>query len=110
MAKGVGEEVVEHALDLFRRAANSRQRRLELRPDPDVLGAGVRLDAAQAGLDDRVEVGVVQLQPKNAGVDAGELEEVVDEHRERPDLMVQRRQIFGGVGEAVLGRLEHRLH
>ena len=44
------------------------------------------------------------------GVDARELEEVVDEQREHAHLLAQDRQVLLGVAEPVLERLEHRLH
>ena len=52
----------------------------------------------------------MQLERQRAGVDARELEEVVDEQRQAAHLLAERREVLGGLGEAVLERLEHRLH
>ena len=53
----------------------------------------------------------VQLERERAGVDPGELEEVVDEQRERrAPARASAGRYSSGLGEAVLERLEHRLH
>jgi hypothetical protein len=51
-----------------------------------------------------------QLERERARVDPGELEEIVDEQRERAHLLAQRGDVVGGLGEAVLERLQHREH
>ncbi len=75
-----------------------------------MAGRGLRLEAAQARVDERGKRELVQLERDCAGVDAGELEEVVDEEPERPHLLPHRREVALGLGQAVLERLEHRLH
>ncbi len=49
----------------------------------------------------------MDLERECAGVDAGELEEVVDEHAEPPGLVAQRTDVLVRLGEAVVDRLEH---
>jgi hypothetical protein len=49
------------------------------------------------------------LECQRAGVDAGELEEVVHAQRERPHLLLQLRQVLRRRREPVLDRLQHRL-
>ena len=64
--------------------------------EADVAGAGLCVDGAQAGLDDLPRLRLLQLERQCAGVDAGELEEVVDQEREAANL-------FAGRGEVLLG-------
>ncbi len=78
--------------------------------EPDTAGLRLRLEAAQARLDEPEQLRILQLQRQRAGVDARELEEVVDERPERPHLLAQRGQVVLGLREAVLERLQHRLH
>jgi len=43
----------------------------------------------------------LKLERQNAGIDPGQLEEIVDEQREHTDLLAQRGKIVGRLGEAV---------
>jgi hypothetical protein len=104
----VREQVQQHALDLRGRAHGPRV--LEPALDPDVAGAGLGLEAADARLDERADGDLLQLVLDRARVDARELEEVVDEQREPARLLVQRRKVLGRLRQPVLDRLEHGRH
>ena len=67
-------------------------------------------DAAEARRDDVVQRGCAQLERQCAGVDARQLEEVVDEHGQPANLVAERGEIVLGLGQPVLECLEHRLH
>ena len=75
----------------------------------DAAGLGLRLEQPQRRGNERRDRHAPQLERERAGVDPGQLEQVVDEHRERPHLVAQRRQVVLGRHEPVLDRLEHRL-
>ena len=109
MPQGVRQEVEQHPLDLLRRAARGdvvRHARGEVDPSP----SRIRLDAAQAGLDHRLERCSAELEGERARVDACQLEEIVDERREDTDLLAEHGKGRLGLDEAVLERLEHGLH
>ena len=55
----------------------------------DVAGACFGLEAAYARLDERCERDLLELVQERACVDAGELEEIVDEDGETPRLVLQ---------------------
>ena len=109
MTKRVRHEVEEDALELVR-----RQPRLDalvhVGAERDAAGVGLRLELSQRGRDERRDGHLLQLEREHPGVDPGQLEEVVDQRRERAHLLAQRREVVVGGGEAVLDRLEHRLH
>ena len=79
MAERVREEVEQDSLDLFRRAKRLGDAVVDCSLQRDVPGASLGLEAAHARLDERCERYFLQLVDERAGVDAGELEEVVDE-------------------------------
>ena len=108
MPEGVREQVEQDALHLVRGAAGDRVP-VEPRLEGHALRLGLRLEPAQAGLDERRYGGVLRLDRERAGVDSGELEEVVDERSERLHLLPHRGQVAIGLGDPVLDRLEHRL-
>ena len=78
VAERVREQVEENALDLVRRAPH-RRRPVETSLETDVPPACLGLEAAHARIDEAGERRLVELERQHAGVDAGELEEVVDE-------------------------------
>src|SRR5438093_610417 len=75
---------------------------------PHVAGARLRLEAANARLDERSQRDALQLVRQSARVDAGEVEQILDEPREATRLLLQRREVLVRVRETVLDRLEHR--
>ena len=90
------------------RASTPRRRRRRLSATPRASASGC--EEPQRGVDERRDRHLLQLERERAGVDPRQLEQVVDERRERPHLLAQRRQVVVGGREAVLDRLEHRLH
>ena len=106
----VRQQVVQDALDLVRRAAARVDGRVDLRLERHVRARASastpRRQDGRAPASSRL----AQLERERAAVDPGELEEVVDERRERANLVAQRGQVVVGIGEPVLDRLEHRLH
>ena len=87
VAQGVREQV-EAARARPSRARSARCTSLGDRcGEVDASPARVRLDAAQARLDDRLEQRVAELEGQRAGVDPRELEEVVHERREEAHLL-----------------------
>jgi hypothetical protein len=71
---------------------------------------GGRLEGAHARRHQVVHGRVAQLEHEQPGVEARELEQVVDEVGEGAHLLPQRGQVAVRVAEAVLERLDHRLH
>ena len=67
------------------------------------------LHAAQAALDQPAELRLAQLEGQRAGVDARELEQVVDEAAEAPRPGRASRAGSARAGQPVLDRLQHRL-
>jgi hypothetical protein len=53
---------------------------------------------------------LAQLERQCARINTGELEQIVDETRERSNLLLEDWQGVVRLGESVLERLEHRLH
>ena len=108
VAERVREQVEQDALDLLGRATRLGDAVVDRSLERDVAGARFGLEAADARLDERGERDLLELVDERAGVDAGELEEVVDENRQAPRLILQGREVLGRRGETVLDRLEHR--
>ena len=109
MAEGVREQVEEHALDLLGRDRRGRLA-VGVRDEVDVPRGRLGLEQAQRRVDEPGDRQLLQLERERARVDPGELEQVVDEQRQRPHLLAQGRQVVARLGEAVLDRLDHRLH
>ena len=74
-------------------------------------GAGDRVGAGQRLADHVAQRDRLEVQRQHAGVDAGELEEVVDHPHHPVDLGADLAVVAGGVvGQPVLERLGHRAH
>ena len=67
----------------------------------------LRFEPAHTRFDERPELDDGQLICERARVDPCELEEILDQRREAPSLILQGSEVFRGVGEAVLDRFEH---
>jgi hypothetical protein len=85
-----------------------RPRVRDARFEPDALPRGLRRDRADAAVDQALQLRVVQFERQCAGVDPGELEQVVHERGERLNLLADRGQVLVRLREPVLDRLEHR--
>ena len=109
MSQRVGDEVQEHALHVLRRAADVGQSLVELALEVNLPRPRFGLETAHAVGDERWQLRLAQLERERARVDSSELEQIVDQRRERPCLLAQRRQVLVDRGEAVLDRFEHRL-
>ena len=90
MPQCVDEEVEQHALYLVRCEPCDRCG-VDFGVERDVTLCRLGSDAAKTGRDDLVEVGGVQLECECAGIDPGQLEEVVDEQAQAPYLVAERR-------------------
>ena len=90
-------------------ANRARTRVADLGVQPDAPQAGFGLDAPQRGEHRAGDGSLLELEAERSGVDLRELEEVVDHRRQRPCLLLERRQRLGRLHEAVLQRLQHRL-
>ncbi len=108
MAERVRQEVEEHAFDLLGGHADGVELGAEPRCEGHVARLGFGLERAQAGVDERPEGRVAQLERERAGVDRRELEEVVDEPGKVLHLFADRGQILLRGCESVLERFEHR--
>ena len=108
VVKGVREQVQQDALDLRGRAAGLGDAVVDASLQRDVSGAGLGLEAADAGLDDGGERDLLQLVDERACVDAGELEEIVDKDGQAPRLVMQGGEVLRRRRQTVLDRLEHR--
>ena len=94
VAERVREQVEEHALDLLRRAADAQAVAVHHAGlEPDLPRAPAAASAAQARRDEAARAAHRELEGERAGVDARELEEVVDEPAEGAHLLAQRRQV-----------------
>ena len=111
MAERVGEQVQEDALDLTgappARGAPARRRASPRRTWR--ASARRRRRRARSPRPARSRRHLPQLERERAGVDPGQLEEVVDELAQVADLVVHAGQVLVGRREAVLERLDHRL-
>ena len=102
------DEVGEDALELVRRESGL-DLLVDVGAEHDPAGLGLRLEESQRRGDERRDGHAPQLEREHAGVDPGQLEQVVDEHRERPHLLPQRRDVVLRGHEPVLDRLEQGL-
>ena len=109
VADGVREQVPEHPLDLLGRDLDVGQARGDPALELDPAGARLGRERLDAGLDERADRHAVGLERGVVRVDLRELEQVVDEHAERVDLLPHRGQVVLGLDDPVLDRLEHRL-
>ena len=109
MADGVCQQVVEDSFDLVRREGCGRLA-VNVGLEADASSGGLRLEQTNGGFNEAGDARLLQLEAEHAGVDSGELEQVVDEQRQCPHLFAQCRQVVLGLDQAVLDRLEHRLH
>ena len=100
--ESVREQVVQDSLHLLRCTAHGRRLCIPVRLESDPSRASVRLEASYAALDETVQAGLTQLERKHAGVDPRELEQVVDERRQHPQLVADRRQVFVRLRKAVI--------
>src|SRR5581483_6386179 len=105
----VRQQVVEHALDLVRGAEHGPDAVLDPRLQLDAPRERLRLEAAQARVDERGERRLAELQRQCARVDPCELEQIVDERAQGVDLAAHRRDVVARLHESVLDGLEHRL-
>ena len=96
MADRVGEQVVEHALEVVGCAQHRRHLAADGRFEADPLGARLRFEPPHALPDDAVDVGLLDAAGQDPGVDAGQLEQAVHEPRQRPHLDCQRGHVLGG--------------
>ena len=71
---------------------------------------GLRLQAAQGGAHEPADRRFEEVQRQHAGIEPRELEQVVDEPPEGRHLPLQLRHVVLRLDQAVLDRLEHRLH
>jgi hypothetical protein len=76
---------------------------------PDATRLCLRLEHAQARLDERVRLCLAQLDRERSRVDLRQLEQVVDEHAQRAHLLAQRPEVAVRIPDPVLERLDRRL-
>src|SRR5206468_10331074 len=92
VAECVGDEVEKHALNLIGCAPGDR-----ILVDPglkrDSARSRLRLESAQAVVDETGELRLAQVERQRAGVEPGELEQVVDEKSECSNLLLEYRQV-----------------
>jgi hypothetical protein len=80
VADGVRQQVVEDAFDLVRRDGCGCLA-VDVGLEADAASGGLRLEQANGGFDELGDARLLQLEAEDAGVDACELEQVVDEQR-----------------------------
>jgi hypothetical protein len=107
--KRIRQEVHEYSLHLFGCEARG-DIVSDFRSKRDVARTRLGLDAAEAARNHRRHREPVHLERESPGIDACELEEVVDEQREYSHLLAQHREVLLGLAQTILERLEHRLH
>ena len=110
MAERVREQVVEDALNVFGCAPNLRQRLVELAREVHAPRARFGLEPGHAAGHELRELRLAKFERECARVYARELEQIVDEARERVSLLAQRGQILVCRRETVVDRVEHRLN
>ena len=86
VSKRVGEQVHEHALDLLGRETRG-ELFVDIAGESDMALTRVCLHASKAARDHGSDGKLSELERQRLGVDARELEEVVDELREDSDLL-----------------------
>ena len=104
MADGVADEVREPAAELQRVEAAAQPRRA-LALEAHLGRARVGCVEGEAAVEQRLDRRLAHVERHDAGVEAREVEQVVDEQRHALDLHLQRREMQSRIAHAVLERL-----
>src|SRR5581483_2734939 len=91
---GIGEEIPDDLLQAIVIAGNVSRCGVEHALDPNLLGVRRRPDHIDRGVDDLCEIKRLNVEAKLSCVDAGEVEDVLDETALRARVAVDRLQSF----------------